>query len=106
MIASAMMGTNPMEVPNINCYQMNILLWNYRGALDGYFTRRVYEMAVNHFLAIMIITETIVGGDRATKIIEGLPFDGFFVTDTIGYARGLWLLWKKEEVEVFVLAAT
>ena len=60
-----------MEVPNINCYQMNILLWNYRGALNGYFTRRVYEMAVNHFLAIMIITETIVGGDRAAKIIEG-----------------------------------
>ena len=106
MIASAMMGTNSMEVPNIKCSKMNILLWNCRGALNGDFTRRVFEMAVNHFPAIMIITETRVGGDRATKIIEGLPFDGFFVTETIGYAGGLWLLWKKEEVEVFVLAAT
>ena len=106
MIASAMMGTNSMEVPNIKSSKMNILLWNCRGALNGDFTRRVFEMAVNHFPAIMIITETRVGGDRATKIIEGLPFDGFFVTETIGYAGGLCLLWKKEEVEVFVLAAT
>ena len=92
MIASAMMGTNSMEVPNIKCSKMNILLWNCRGALNRDFTRRVFEMAVNHFPAIMIITETRVGGDRATKIIEGLPFNGFFVTETIGYAGGLWLL--------------
>ena len=92
MIASAMMGTNSMEVPNINCSKMNIILWNCRGALNRDFTRKVFEMAVNHFPAIMIITETRVGGDRATKIIEGLPFDGFFVTETIGYAGGLWLL--------------
>ena len=106
MIASTMMGTNPMEVPNINCSQMNILLWNCRGALNGDFSRRVFELVVNHFPAIMIITETRVGGDRVAKIIKGLPFDGFFVTETIGYTGGLWLLWKREEVEVFVLAGT
>lgn len=106
MIKSAKMGTNPIKVPNINCAQMNILLWNCRGALNGDFTRRVFKMTVNHFPSIMVITETRVGGDRATKIIEGLPFDGFFVTETIGYAGGLWLLWKKEEVDVFVLVAT
>ena len=85
---------------------MNILLWNCRGALNGDFTRRVFEMTVNHFPSIMIITETRVGGDKAAKIIEGLPYDGFFITETIGYAGGLWLLWKKEEVEVIVLVAT
>lgn len=46
-----------------------------------------------------------MGGDRAAKIIEGLPFDGFFAIDTIGYTEGLWLLWKREEVEVFMLAS-
>ena len=58
----------------------------------------------------MVITKTRVGGDRAARIIENLPFDGFFATDTIGYAPGggggLWLLWKIEEVEVFVLSST
>ena len=63
-------------------------------------------MAINHFPSIMIITETRVGGDRAARIREDLPFDGFFVTETIGYAGGLWLLWKKEEVDIFVLSST
>ena len=63
-------------------------------------------MAINHFPTIMILTKTRVGGDRAVKIAESLPFDGFFATETIGYAGGLWLLWKKEDVEVIVLSAT
>ena len=89
MIASTKMGSNPMEIPNINCSKMNILLWNCRGALNGDFKRRVFEMAVNHFPSIMVITDTRVGGDKAAKIIEDLPFDGFFVTETIGYAGGV-----------------
>ena len=63
-------------------------------------------MMVNHFPSVMIITKTRVGGDRVAKIIKELPFDGFFTTNTIGYAGGLWLLWKKEKVEVFVLSTT
>ena len=34
------------------------------------------------------MTETRVGGDRATKIIEGLPFDGSITIDIIGYVGG------------------
>nr|POE76403.1 hypothetical protein CFP56_19850 [Quercus suber] len=77
---------------------MNILLWNCRGALNMNFKRRVIEMAVNYFPSIMVLTETRVGGNKAAKIAETLPFDSFFATETIGYAKGLWLLWKKEEV--------
>ena len=106
MFASTKMGTNPMELPNANYSQMNILLWNFRDALNGDFKRRLLEMVMNHFPSIMIITKTRMGGDKAAKIIEGLPFDGFFITETIGYAEGLWLLWKRKVVEVFMLAAT
>lgn len=49
-------------------------------------------MAINHRLTIFVVTETRVGGDRAAKIIEGLPFDGSITTDTIRYAGGLWIL--------------
>ena len=52
-------------------------------------------MVANHRPSIMVITETKVGGERAEKIIEGFPFDGFITTDTIGYAGGLWILWNK-----------
>lgn len=88
MIASAIMGPNPMEIPYIHCAQMNILLWNCKGALNLDFKRRIIEMVVNHFPFIMIITETRVGEDRAGNISEDLPFDEFFATDTIGYAGG------------------
>lgn len=62
---------------------MNILIWNCKGALNTDFKRRVLEMMVNHHPTIMVITETRVGGDRAggdkaRRIINDLPFDGFF----------------------------
>ena len=106
MIDAAMMNPNQVEVPIGQSVQMNILMWNYRGALNPDFKRKIFEMAVNHHPSIMVITETRVGGERAERIIEGLPFDGFITTDTIGYSRGLWILWKKEEAEVLPLAST
>lgn len=51
-------------------------------------------------------TETRVGGDRAARIIEDLLFDRSIVTDTIDYAGGLWLLWKKDDVDVVLLSST
>lgn len=106
MITSSMRGPNPIKFPNEFFTQMDILLWNCRGALNSDFKQRVFEMAVNRYPSIMVITETKVGGDRAAKIIEGLPFDGYFYTETIRYAGDLWLLWKKDEADVIVLSST
>lgn len=91
MMASAKMGPNLVEILNNFCTQMNILLCNCRGALNADFKGLVLAMVVNHFPYIMIIMETRMSGDKAAKIIENLPFDGFFTTDT-GFAGGLWLL--------------
>ena len=74
--------------------------------LNADFKNRIFEMTINHHPSIMVVTKTRVGGDRAAWIIEELPFDGCITTDTIGYARGLWILWKKEAVEVLLLSAT
>ena len=96
MIEAATMKPSQVEFPLDQCAKMNILMWNCSGALNPNFKRRVLEMAVNHRPGIMVITETRVGGSRAEKIIEGLPFDSFITTETIGYAGGLWILWKRE----------
>ena len=56
MIATSMMGSNPMEIPTNHAANMNIQLWNYRGSLNLDFKRRVMEMSVNHFPSIMVIT--------------------------------------------------
>ena len=100
------MKPSPGEIPLDQFVAMNILLWNCRGALNPDFKRRIFEMAINHKPAIMVITETRVGGDRAERIIADLPFDGFITTDTIGYAGGLWVLWNKEEAVVTRVAVT
>lgn len=100
------MMPNPIKVPVGGFVKINIPLWNCRGALNVDFKKRVLEMVVNHQPTLMVITETRIGGDRAERIVEGLPFDGLFAIDMIGYDGGLWLLWKKEEADVFILLAT
>ena len=106
MVDAAIMNPNLVEVPLGQFVVMNILMWNCRGALNLDFKRRIYEMAINHNLAIMVITKTRVDRDRAERIIADLPFDGFITTETIGYVVGLWVLWKKEVAEVDLLAVT
>ncbi|XP_030943860.1 uncharacterized protein LOC115968578 [Quercus lobata] len=106
MVDAAMMNPSSSETPLRQFVKMNILMWNCRGALNPDFKRRIFEMAVNHQPSIMVISETRIGGERAERIIEGLPFDGFITTDTIGYAGGLWVLWKKVDAEVTMLAST
>ena len=106
MMEEATLVPSPIEVPIGGLVKMNVLMWNCRGALNADFKRRIFEMVVNHHPAIMAITETRVNGERAKRIAEGLPFDGFYATDTIGYVGGLWLLWNKDKVEVFILSAT
>ena len=104
MVDAAMMNPNPVEVSLGQFVQMNILIWNCGGALNPDFKRRIYEMAFNHNSAILVITKIRVGEDRAKRIIADLPFDGFITTETIRYAGGLWVLWKKEEANVDHLA--
>ena len=85
------MNANPLEikVPLSHFVKMNILLWNCRGALNADFKRIIFEMTINHCPPMLVVTKMRVGGDRAEKIIEGLPFDGYITMDTIGYAGGL-----------------
>ena len=71
---------------------MNILVWNCWGALSPSFQSIIHDMVQTHHLAIMIITETKVCGNRAKKISDRLPFDGAIHAYNIGFSRGLWVL--------------
>ena len=85
---------------------MNILIWNCRGAMKPLFRKTVMDLVDCHSPILMVITETRMSGARADEIIEALPFDGYAVADTIGFAGGIWLLWRSDLVQVDVLAAT
>ena len=68
------------------------------------FQSHVRELIQAHNPAMMVIMETRLGGPRAKEITDRLSFDGAIHTETIGYARGLWLLWNSDRVEITPLA--
>lgn len=85
---------------------MNIIEWNCCGAFSPNFGSAVTDLVRDHSSAMMIITKTGVGGDRAKAITNRLPFDGAIPIDTIGYVGGIWLLWNSDAVEVTHLSST
>ena len=85
---------------------MNSIVWNCRGACKPSFQKHIGELVRSYNPAILVIMETRVGGDRAKRIIDRLPFDGSFHTDSIGFAGGIWMLWDSERVDVSPLANT
>ena len=82
---------------------MNMLIWNCRGALNPTFCDVVNELVRLHSLAIMIVVETKVSGDRARRISENL--DPIFA-NSIGLTEGLWVLWDFAQVGISELAST
>ncbi|XP_023917015.1 uncharacterized protein LOC112028551 [Quercus suber] len=64
------------------------------------------DLVAWHDPFLMVITETRMSGARAEEVIESLPFDGAAVADTIGFAGGIWLLWRSDLVQVDVLSST
>ncbi|XP_030942199.1 uncharacterized protein LOC115967261 [Quercus lobata] len=95
------------ECPDPNLHlSMNIILWNYKGALNPNFHQSVDNIISCHSPSIMFITETRVGGNKAKEITDRLSFDGAAHADTMGYAGGIWALWHTEIMDVTILAFT
>ena len=72
---------------------MNMLIWNCRGALNPNFLSLVSDWIHKHYLAILVIMETKVSGDRAKSIVDKLPMDEAILVSNIGLIGGLWVLW-------------
>ena len=71
---------------------MNMLIWNFWGAINPTFYNVVSDMICRHYLTILIITETKVSVDRAKGIIDRHPLDGVIIANSIGIFGGLWVL--------------
>ena len=70
------------------------------------FKKTVMDLVEWHRPSIFVITETRIDGQRADDIIRRLPFDGAYSTETIGYARSIWLLWRSDFVDMDILSTT
>lgn len=107
-LLSQMGAQNPHEVQPFTPFSapMNIILWNFRGALNPRFHLALATLINTHTPSLVIVTETRVGGERAKDITDRLPFDGAIHSDTVGFSGGIWLLWNSDTVEVTQLAKT
>lgn len=92
--------------PHHNSVIMSIIIWNCRGALNPSFQSHVRDLVDMYDLAIFVVMETHIGGDKAKEISNRLPFQGAILSNTIGFAGGLWLLWDLDRVDVSNLAST
>nr|POF21014.1 hypothetical protein CFP56_57720 [Quercus suber] len=79
---------------------LNIIEWNCYGAISPNFVSFVMDLVRDYSLTMLIVTKTRVGGDRAKAITNRLPFNGAIHVNTIGYARGIWLLWNSNSMEI------
>ncbi|CAA7025017.1 unnamed protein product [Microthlaspi erraticum] len=84
---------------------MNCLLWNCRGANKPNFRRSIRYILKKWKTDILALFETHAGGDRASRICQGLGFEESFRVDAIGQSGGLWLLWRTELGNVTVVSS-
>ena len=99
-------STSDTACPTLDWTRMNMLIWNFWGAIRPTFCNVVSDMIRRHFPAIMIIIETKVSADRAKEIIDRHPLDGVIITNSIGLYGSLWVLWDIVQVELAELSST
>ena len=85
---------------------MNVLIWNCKGAMKPKFKTTFMELVSWHHPVIFVVTETHISGSKDDTIIRSLPFDGAYSTETLGFAGGIWFLWRSDLVDVEVISAT
>ena len=84
----------------------NVLTWNCRGVLNPCFRRALINLLNSIDVQILILTETRLGGPRASEFAKSLPFHGFLCSTTIGFAGGIWVLWKTDAMDLEHLCST
>ena len=102
---SLFLTSNPQFMSNHDI-SVNVLTWNYRRVLNLCFRRALLDLLHNTNPQVLILTETRLGGTRAMELAKSFPFDGFLCTKTIGFAGGIWILWKTEAMNLELLCST
>jgi hypothetical protein len=97
--------SNPQFMSNHDI-SVNVLTWNYRRVLNPCFRRALLDLLHNTNPQVLILTETRLSGTRAMELAKSFPFDGFLCTKTIGFAGGIWILWKTEAMNLELMCST
>ena len=72
---------------------VNILIWNCRGAVKRNFAGFIKDLRKNYGFSILVLLETRISGLKADRISSQLGYDGMFRVDPDGFAGGIWIFW-------------
>lgn len=85
---------------------MSFLIWNCRGAGDRSFPRLVRDCLKIYNLAFMALLEPRISGVKADKVIKRFGVDGFVRVEASGFSGGIWCLWKKCRIAIYVVSTS
>ncbi|XP_061340964.1 uncharacterized protein LOC133287385 [Gastrolobium bilobum] len=79
---------------------MNLMTWNCRGAGKKQFKSTFRRFRKKYRVGVAAILEPRVSGDIALKIIRGLEYPSYIISEANGFAGGVWIVWDPNEVSV------
>lgn len=85
---------------------MNFLVWNSRGAGSKVFLHIAKDIVHCHKVDLLVILETHISGSKAYGVISCLGFSGSAKVDVVGFSRGIWVLWRREMLDIEVLSSS
>lgn len=85
---------------------MTMLIWNCRGAGKSRFPGLIRDYVRLYKLSFLAILESRISGDRTDHVLSRLGFDGIARSDAIGFAGGIWCLWKRNRIAIDVLSTS
>lgn len=80
--------------------QIKIMMWNVQGAAKPAFMSTLKEIIRINKPNVLGLVETHVSGDKAQQICNRIGFSGQVRVEAQGFSGGIWLFWRKEEVDV------
>jgi hypothetical protein len=81
----------------------SFFVWNCRGAASPAFYRNCKQYVDKYKPNLIVIMESRTSPSNLQRTFQLLGFDGYQFADTNGYAGGIIVAWKKEEISVDTL---
>lgn len=85
---------------------MDMLIWNCRGDGKRHFPGLIRDYTKMYNLSFLAILEPHISGARADNVVNKLGFDGIARSNAIGFAGGIWCLWKRNRIAIDVISTS
>lgn len=79
---------------------MSFLFWNVRGTASRVLPNTIKTLISMFPFDVLAIFEPRVSGNKDRKIIKRLGFNNHIIEEAEGFAKGIWILWDDNKVDI------